>query len=236
MTHERDLATRLRLHLKIPKRLRLCLLCLGGSIAIYGLFVYRGIGIPLTDLPKVLCTDCPPEPRVHTPIAGVTLLNRDRPLTQLLGTVVERNQISILVEKSKYRLTVFYRQKAIKSYPVVFGGNPTGDKLREGDKKTPEGIFRIQEQYLHAEWSKFLWLDYPTPYSWRKHHRAKARGAISSFASIGGEVGIHGVPQSYDNSIDDRANWTLGCVSLKNKDIDELYAFTQVGTMVEILP
>jgi L,D-transpeptidase catalytic domain len=216
--------------------LRLFLLCLGGCITIYGFSIYRGMGVPLSELPGVLCTDCPPEPRIHPPIAGATLLNRDRPLTQFLKTSVDRSQISLLVEKSKYRLTVFYRQKAVKSYPVVFGGNPTGDKLQEGDKKTPEGIFRIREQYPHAEWSKFLWLDYPTQYSWQKHHRAKVTGQINPFSSIGGEVGIHGVPQGYDTSIDARSNWTLGCVSLKNKDIDELYEFTQIGTIVEILP
>lgn len=36
--------------------------------------------------------------------------------------------------------------------------------------------------------------------------------------------------------IDKRQNWTLGCPSLKNKDVDELYEVVQRGTVVEILP
>ncbi|MFM2061579.1 MAG: hypothetical protein RLZZ507_1249 [Cyanobacteriota bacterium] len=36
--------------------------------------------------------------------------------------------------------------------------------------------------------------------------------------------------------IDAKNNWTLGCPSLKNKDVDELYKFVQKGTVVEILP
>jgi hypothetical protein len=224
-------------HLKLPsKKVRLFILTLAGGLTLYGVLIFRGIAIPPSLLTTGLCTDCQPEPRFHPPLAGNTLLNRDRPLIQLLKPSEDPSSISILVEKSKYRLTVFQQRKAIKSYPVVFGGNPTGDKLHEGDKKTPEGTFRIREQYPHSEWSKFLWLDYPTPYSWQKHRRAKANGTINPLQSIGGEVGIHGVPQGYDNSIDNRTNWTLGCVSLKNKDIDELYRVTQVGTIVEILP
>lgn len=221
---------------KLPsKKVRLSVLTLAGGLALYAMLVFRGIANPPSVFPTAICTDCSPEPRFHPSLAGNTLLNRDRPLITLLQPSKDPSSISILVEKSKYRLTVFQQRKAIKSYPVVFGGNPTGDKLREGDKKTPEGTFRIRAQYPHAEWSKFLWLDYPTPYSWQKHYRAKADGTINPLQSIGGEVGIHGVPQGYDDSIDNRTNWTLGCVSLKNKDIDELYRVTQVGTIVEIL-
>jgi hypothetical protein len=62
----------------------------------------------------------------------------------------------------------------------------------------------IKDMYPHESWSKFLWLDYPTTQSWRKH-------------------------------IKYRSNWTLGCVSLENKDVEELYGFVQKGTAVEIL-
>jgi hypothetical protein len=220
----------------LSQKVRLSVLTLAGGLALYGVLILRGIANPPSIFPTAICTDCPPELRFHPPLAGNTLINRDRPLMTLLKPNQDPSLISILVEKSKYRLTVFQQRKAIKSYPVVFGGNPTGDKLHEGDKKTPEGTFRIREQYPHSEWSKFLWLDYPTPYSWQKHYRAKANGTINPSKSIGGEVGIHGVPQGYDASIDNRTNWTLGCVSLKNKDINELYRVTQGGTIVEILP
>ena len=168
---------------------------------------------------------------MHTQFPPNNLLNYDKPLIQILGepNKLDKNRISILVEKSKYRLTVYDRKKPVKSYPVVFGGNPAGDKLKAGDLRTPEGIFSIKDMYPHESWSKFLWLDYPTKQSWRKHIKAKQDGKIGWGDSIGSEVGIHGVPANSDNIIKYRSNWTLGCVSLENKDVAVLLGFVKPG-------
>lgn len=48
--------------------------------------------------------------------------------------------------------------------------------------------------------------------------------------------GIHGVPDGYDHAIDYRNNWTLGCISLKNADVEALYAYVFEGMEVEIRP
>lgn len=163
------------------------------------------------------------------------LINYDRPITELV-TAIDKSQTTILIEKSKYRLTLYYQEQPIKSYPVVFGSNPQGDKLKEGDYKTPEGIFKIRDLYPHSSWSKFIWLDYPNQDSWNKHLQAKKAGKIAYSARIGSEIGIHGVPANGDYLIDEVNNWTWGCISLKNQDVDELYATIQVGTTVKIIP
>ena len=173
----------------------------------------------------------------HVLPPGDNRFNYDRQIADILGIAnPDKSKISILIDKSRYRLTVYYQGNPIKSYPVVLGGNPTGDKLREGDRRTPEGLFKIRDLYPHQSWSKFLWIDYPTPASWRKHLQAKQQRKLSSSATIGGEIGIHGVPEGADDLIDEGTNWTLGCISLKNKDVDELYQVVQVGTIVEIIP
>jgi murein L,D-transpeptidase YafK len=164
------------------------------------------------------------------------LLNDRRSLRELLPGNIQRDKISILVEKSKYRLTVFSNLQPIKSYAVVFGTNPLGDKLAEGDRKTPEGIYRIRSLYPHPNWSKFIWLDYPTPQSWREHFQAKLSGKLNWSSTIGSEIGIHGVPSQRDNLIEQRSNWTWGCVSLKNQDVNEIYEFLGSGTLIEIVP
>ncbi len=138
------------------------------------------------------------------------------------------------IEKSQYRLTVFYDQKPLKSYPTVFG-NGEGDKRREGDRKTPEGILRIRDKYPHESWSKFLWLDYPNAQSECKHNQAKQRREIPINSAIGGEVGIHGVPIGQDLLVETKMNWTWGCPSLRRQDVDELYEFVNIGTVVEII-
>ena len=164
------------------------------------------------------------------------LLNKDKAITSLIDIKkLDKKAISLLVEKSKYRLTVYYQKKPIKAYAIALGSNPKDDKLRQGDKRTPEGKFRVKDLYYHSEWSKFIWLDYPTADSWRKYAQAKARGEVTPKDSIGGEIGIHGVEKGQDWLIDRKINWTLGCVSLKNKDVDEIYTLLQKGTAIEIL-
>ncbi len=147
---------------------------------------------------------------------------------------IDKNTISILIDKSEFRLYVKSDKRIIKEYPVVFGKNPVDDKLMQGDRCTPEGTFHILSKYPHKEWSKFIWIDYPNKNSWKKHKDAKEAGRIPRDAQIGGEVGIHGVPKGMDFLIDTKYNWTLGCISLKNKDVDEIYPFITKNTLIEI--
>ncbi len=175
--------------------------------------------------------------KANQDLLNKNLLNKDRAIANLLNlSKLDKKAVTLIVEKSKYRLTVYYQNKPIKAYAIALGGNPKDDKLRQGDKRTPEGKFRIKDLYYHDLWSKFIWIDYPTVDSWRKHNLAKTRGEINKFDSIGGEIGIHGVERGQDWLIDRRINWTLGCVSLKNKDINEIYPLLQRGTAIEILP
>lgn len=175
---------------------------------------------------------CPADVALHKRPTVATLLNENQPLQQLLPREFDRVKTSILIEKSSHRLTLYYNQKPVKSYAVVFG-DPQGDKRREGDRKTPEGILRIQDKYPHPKWSKFLWLDYPNAQSQCKHDRAKQRGEIPLSSGIGSEIGIHGVPMGADDWVNKRQNWTLGCPSLKIKDVDELYEIVQIGMIVD---
>ena len=158
-----------------------------------------------------------------------------QPLSELLQIMqVEVKDLSILIDKSDYTLQLIADAITIKTYPVVFGTNPVDDKRREGDKCTPEGNFTIRDLYPHDKWSKFLWVDYPNEESWKKHNAAKANGKLDKDATIGGEIGIHGVPNNDESLIDEKINWTLGCISLKNKHIDEIYNFVTKGTVITI--
>lgn len=164
-----------------------------------------------------------------------SFLNYDKEISQILNfKKIDKNKISLLVEKPKYKLTVNYDGKPIKSYPIVLGFDPVNDKLSQGDGCTPEGKFMIKGSRPHKFWSKFLLLNYPTKDSWKKHRIAKKRMKIPLTAAIGGDIGIHGVPNDLDSLIDQKSNWTLGCISLKNKDINELYQWVKKGTTVRI--
>lgn len=207
------------------------------SFVLYVQLMRLGYIFPLSQIIEIFCLKgCQAQTSLHGDGPG-DLFNYKRPLEEAISaSEIDKTKVSILIEKSYYRLTVYYDGEAVKSYPVVFGGNPVGDKYREGDRRTPEGLFKVRDLYPHDSWSKFIWLDYPTQESWRKHLQAKREGTINWGDSIGGEIGIHGVPNNSDYLIDKRQNWTLGCIALKNKDVDEIYRVLQQNTLVEIVP
>lgn len=147
---------------------------------------------------------------------------------------LDRNDIEIYIDKTEHTLTLSVGKTVLKQYKCVFGGNPTDDKKYEGDKCTPEGEFHIQAKYPHKDWSKFMLIDYPNKQSWKKFEANKARGKLPHGASIGGAVGIHGVPANKNYLIDKTINWTLGCISLRNEDVEEVYRYVNVGTKVTI--
>ena len=140
----------------------------------------------------------------------------------------------IVVEKSKYELSLYDNNGWYATYPVVFGNKDLKDKMREGDRETPEGSFTIISKKVHEKWDRFLMLDYPTQESYKKFNERKAKGLIPKNATIGGGVGIHGTWPKEDYAIDRYDNWTQGCISMKNPDVEELYNLVPVGTKVVI--
>jgi murein L,D-transpeptidase YafK len=142
--------------------------------------------------------------------------------------------VSIIIDKSDYELSVYDDKGWYATYPVVFGNNSLDDKKMEGDKNTPEGTFHINGKKVHEKWFRFLALDYPNDESRQKFNKRKQRGEIPASARIGGSIGIHGTWPNDDVVVDRYKNWTLGCISMKNTDVLELYGYTPVGTEVVI--
>ena len=141
---------------------------------------------------------------------------------------------TILVDKSDYELHVYKDGEWVGGYPVVFGSNDQGDKMMEGDRKTPEGTFRIISKRVHDQWSRIMRIDYPTKESYKKFKERKAKGLIPKNARIGGAIGVHGTWPREEYAIDRYLNWTLGCISLKNEHVQELYNMIPANTQITI--
>ncbi len=149
---------------------------------------------------------------------------------------IDKSKVSLLVSKSSYTLYVLYNGKPIKAFKAVFGsGGYLEDKLEEGDKKTPEGEFTITGIRNHKAWHKFLGISYPNSESHKKFEENKKNNKISHNARIGGAIGIHGTFNNQDDVINRRFNWTDGCISMKNKDLEELIEYLTVGTKIKIV-
>ncbi len=145
-----------------------------------------------------------------------------------------KGTVYIIIDKSDYELHLYDDEGWYATYPVVFGNKSQGDKLMEGDRKTPEGTFKIASKRPHNKWNKIMFLDYPTRESWEKFNQRKAQGIIPKTAKIGGGIGIHGTWPHDDMVVDEYTNWTQGCIALRNEDMDEVYGFIQPGTKVVI--
>ncbi|RYY55468.1 MAG: murein L,D-transpeptidase [Chitinophagaceae bacterium] len=142
--------------------------------------------------------------------------------------------VTIIIDKSDYELSVYDEKGWYATYPVVFGNNSLGDKKMEGDKQTPEGTFHITNKKMHEKWHRFMGIDYPTKESWDRFRKRKEKGEIPANASIGGSIGIHGTWPHEDFVIDKFKNWTMGCISMKNPDVAELFSYVPSGTEVTI--
>jgi lipoprotein-anchoring transpeptidase ErfK/SrfK len=142
--------------------------------------------------------------------------------------------VRIVIDKSSYELYVYDKLGWFATYPVVFGNSTLDDKKMEGDRNTPEGNFKIANKRIHEKWDRYMGLDYPTTESLAKFNERKRRGEIPASASPGGGVGIHGTWPHEDFVIDRYKNWTNGCISLKNEDVEDLYSYIPIGTVVSI--
>jgi len=138
----------------------------------------------------------------------------------------------ILVHKLRRQLTIYQGVTPLKTYPIVLGNDPFNDKMCQGDACTPEGVYRVRAKYPHPRWDAFIWLDYPNTQNWLRFGRAKQAGRLPPEADIGGEVGIHGTEDPLRNLSGE--NWTKGCVSLLNKDLEEIYPLVNDKTLVVI--
>ena len=169
-------------------------------------------------------------------ILAFSAFSQNKLQTMVRTQHIPKNELKIKIDKSDYTLSVYHKSKLLITYPCVFGFNPKDDKHQEGDGCTPEGTFGIRSKYAHRSWEYFIWIDYPNKESWRRFNSRKADGTIEKGATIGGEIGIHGVPEGMDDMISDKTNWTLGCISLTNEDITDLYKSIGSGTKIEIVP
>ena len=146
------------------------------------------------------------------------------------------NKYSVMIIKSRHELRLYDSVSGswLATYPAVFGNNDLGDKMMQGDRKTPEGIFHITYKRVHEKWDRFMAIDYPNKESYEKFNRRKEQGLIPIDAKIGGDIGIHGTWPNEDFAIDQVQNWTEGCISTKNKYVQELFDLLPLGTRVEI--
>lgn len=150
---------------------------------------------------------------------------------------------SIVVFKSKRQLQLFTDGKLLRTYSIGLGLSPIDDKVRQGDRRTPEGEFYVFTKNPKSAFYLSLGLSYPNAEDAarglrdglisRTQHDAitraiKRKATPPQNTALGGDIYIHGGGAGSD--------WTWGCVALENADIKELFDAVPVGTPVTIKP
>ena len=156
-------------------------------------------------------------------------------LTGIVKPATE-NPYYIIIDKSDYELKVYDQEGWFATYPIVFGSKDLGDKMKEGDKRTPNGSFKVILKKIHPQWGPELLLDYPNETSYQLFMQRKARGQVPANAKIGGGIAIHATRPQEEWTVDNFYNWTDGCVSVKYTEMKDLFSYIPIGTPVTIQP
>jgi len=105
-----------------------------------------------------------------------------------------------------------------------------GKKEREGDSRTPEGIYRIDRHHSQSSFHMALHVTYPNS---EDVAHARALGV-----STDGDIMIHGLPNrlGWLGRLQRLRDWTAGCIAVTDREIEEIGRAVPDGTVVEITP
>lgn len=129
----------------------------------------------------------------------------------------------VVVNKEDRRMYLLHHDKVIEEYKIKLGFAPIGHKTFEGDGRTPEGLYRIDRRNPNSRFHLSLGISYPND---TDRKTAKAMGK-----EPGGDIFIHGQAHPLRK---DKGDWTWGCISVSNKQIEDVYAMVGDGTPIAI--
>lgn len=136
----------------------------------------------------------------------------------------------VLVLKKERTLQLLSHEKVIRTYKIALGGDPVGPKTRQGDHRTPEGVYLLNSRNARSQFYKSIHISYPSAADRASAHK---RGV-----SPGGDVFIHGLPNGYGivGASHRLKDWTDGCIAVTNQEMDEIWAAVPDGTPIDIRP
>jgi murein L,D-transpeptidase YafK len=148
---------------------------------------------------------------------------------------------TIKVYKKKRSLEFWQNDSLKRSFKISLGFSPEGQKLRDGDGRTPEGRYYICTKNKQSKFTLFLGISYPNIADAERGLRdglisreefKQIKSSIESGkrpcweTTLGGKIGIHGMGTSRD--------WTAGCIAMEDEDIKWLWDHSELGDAVEI--
>ncbi len=130
----------------------------------------------------------------------------------------------VLVDKGARQIHLLRDGEIWKSYPIGLGFAPKGHKQREGDGRTPEGDYILDWRNPNSSFYLSIHISYPDT--------SDKASAKENGVSPGGAIFIHGRHTPSRGNRD----WTLGCIAVTDKAMDEIWAAVPNGTPITIKP
>ncbi len=129
----------------------------------------------------------------------------------------------VQVVKGRRKLYLLHHDTVLEQYKVHLGYSAEGAKQFRGDGKTPEGSYRINRRNPGSKFHLSLGISYPNA---RQVAFARSLGK-----DPGGDIFIHGDRRPTDPRGKD---WTAGCIAVKDRQMEDIYAMVRTGTQIDI--
>jgi hypothetical protein len=155
-------------------------------------------------------------------------LRWEKQAADLLRWTKQSGRPAILVDKLQHRCLLLANGRVAKSYAANLGRNWFRNKVQENDAATPEGEYRILRRFRSTSFGWALLINYPNAADRARFTSMSQSGQLAAGARIGGNIEIHGGGRR-------NSDWTDGCVSLENADMEDLYRRAYVGMPVTIV-
>lgn len=136
----------------------------------------------------------------------------------------------VVVEKAARKLHLMQQGKSFRTFNILLGIRPDGDKQEEGDFRTPEGRYLLDSRNANSEFFLSIHISYP--------NRQDRRQARNDGVQPGGSIMIHGQPNepSKSETYYQTQDWTNGCIAVSNSDMIDIWLMTAENTPIDIRP
>ena len=136
----------------------------------------------------------------------------------------------VVVRKGARSLQLMRAGRVVKTYRIALGRDPAGPKRKEGDGRTPEGVYTLDWRNASSAFHRSIHVSYP--------REGDDDHALRWGVPAGGLIMLHGLPNGVSAARvgHPEVDWTDGCIALTNDEIDEIWTLVEDGTTIIIYP
>ncbi|KRW97164.1 murein L,D-transpeptidase family protein [Paracoccus sp. MKU1] len=132
----------------------------------------------------------------------------------------------VVVYKGQRRMHLVSGQAVLRSYDFGLDFQPVGHKQFEGDGKTPEWVYFVDRFNPRSRYHLSVGISY-------SNERDRAFAAQLG-RDPGGDIMFHGRGPEGNEQVRKKRDWTAGCITVSDEEIEDIYAMLQPGVPVVI--